>query len=126
MLGEATSDPRPRARVKDPELLRALHLVWRECVLCGAVDPLSLHHISKHPRDDVIGNLCMLCGSGTTGCHGLVEARDEDTVRELGAFIVAARSDVVSYLASSKGEQAAEEWMRQNLLVASPVSYPLL
>jgi hypothetical protein len=61
--------------VRDPVLLSILHRDWRECALCGQHrGRLSLHHISKHPRDDVEANLVMLCGSGTTGCHGEIEA----------------------------------------------------
>lgn len=116
----ATPDLKQEPRVRDPELLRVLHLVWRECCLCGEVDPLSLHHFSKHPRDDVRENLCMLCGSGTTGCHGLIEDHDEEKTRALGLYVVTARADTIAYLVRRKeGETQAAEWMRQNLLIAS-------
>lgn len=117
LLNETAPDPRPRAKIKDPELLRSLHLVWRECALCGVTEPRSLHHISKHPRDDVTGNLVMLCGTGTTGCHGLVEARDPETVWALGVYIRVSRGDVLSYLYATKGVEPAKEWMRQHLLI---------
>ena len=112
-------DLKPLRRIRDPQLLRTMHLVWVECCLCGAVSPLSLHHISKHPRDDVRGNLCMLCGSGTTGCHGRIEARDPVTTRLLGEYIDEFRGDVSDYLISRKGRTEAVEWMRVNLLIAS-------
>lgn len=112
-------DPRPLGRIRDPELLRTLRLEWRECVLCGKVEPLTLHHISKHPRDDVRGNLVALDGSGTTGCHGLIEAGDEETVRALGRYILRVRGDTIAYLYERKGASAAQEFLRRSLLVDS-------
>jgi hypothetical protein len=40
----------------------------------------------------------MLCGSGTTGCHGRVEARDPDTLLALTRYIRRRRPDIVKYL----------------------------
>lgn len=111
------ADPKPEGRARDKELLALLHLEWRECALCGANDQLSLHHINKHPRDDIRGNLVMVCGSGTTGCHGLIEARDSEKLAELGAYILKARGDTIQYLYDRMGPVAAQEWMRRNLLV---------
>lgn len=99
--------------------MKTMHLVWKECCVCGETSPRSLHHVSKHPRNDVRGNLVMLCGSGTTGCHGRIEARDPVTMRLLGEHIVARRQDVVEYLIEMKGPLAAENWMRENLLIGS-------
>lgn len=100
----AATDPKPPARVRDPHLLRRLHRIWRECALCGTGRrPLSLHHVSKHPRDDVQANLVMLCGSGTTGCHGRVEHHDPDAVTRLNAHL-RGRPDTVAYLASRQRE----------------------
>jgi hypothetical protein len=111
-------DPKPDGRVRDPELLRELHLEWRECALCRKTDNgLSLHHISKHPRDDVRGNLAMLCGSGTTGCHGLIEFRDPETLKILGRYILSARGDTIAYLYERMGAVAAQEFMKRHLLV---------
>lgn len=100
-------------RIKDPELLRALHLDWKECVLCLETYRLSLHHIHKHPRNDVIGNLVMLCGDGTTGCHGLIEARDHVTSQQLGRYILESRPDVIEYLIEQTGGAIQfAEWIR--------------
>ena len=110
-------DPRPIGRIKDPALFGVLHLRWRECVLCGANNLLSVHHINKHPRDDVEANLVMLCGHGTTGCHGLVEARNSEKLEELGAYILRARGDTIEYLYARLGPVGAQDWMRRNLLV---------
>lgn len=93
-------------RVKDPALLRRLHLRWRSCALCGqgAGRRLSLHHIYPKGQggDDVVGNLIMLCGHGTAGCHGDVEARSAVTLTLLRIHIDG-RSDVIEYLDGKLG-----------------------
>ena len=48
------------------------------CALCG--DPSqSAHHIVRKAQggDDVPENLLAVCGHGTRGCHGLIEARNK-------------------------------------------------
>lgn len=115
--GGIWDDPRPTQRVKNPALLRELHLLWRECALCHETWPLSLHHVSKHPRDDVRGNLVMLCGDGVRGCHGKIEAHDATTLRALGRHILDERPDTIAYLHEKMGMIAAHEWMRRHLLV---------
>ena len=111
-------DLKPPARVRDPELLRALHLRWRTCPLCESDDVrgalgLSLHHIHKHPRDDVEANLVMLCGDGTRGHHGLVEHHDPHAMKLLERHLRVHRPDVFTYLAGKLGGAiAADEWLR--------------
>lgn len=117
------SDPKPAARARDPELLRALHVEWRECALadldlpaCLGASPRSLHHVHRHPRDDVRANLVMLCGSGTTGCHGAIEHADEETRRALGRHIRIHRPDTFGYLREKLGGPIqADEWLRRYL-----------
>lgn len=53
------------------------------CWVCGERPKESLHHILARdgfgpwPRgDDVPANLAPVCGDGTRGCHGKLEARD--------------------------------------------------
>lgn len=106
-------DPKPAKRVRDKELLKHLHFVWRECALCHTTGKLSLHHIHKHPRDDVKGNLVMLCGDGVQGCHGRIESHHGPTVKRLMQHIINARPDTVSYLMVTMGAEAASEWIRQ-------------
>lgn len=127
-------DPKPIGRIRDRDLLRLLHLEWRECALCGSTgvtqegvpNPgglrwigLSLHHIVKHPRDDVRGNLICLCGDGVSGHHGLIEAHDPETLKALGSFILKARGDTIAYLYERLGASAAQEFMRKSLLIDS-------
>lgn len=107
--------------VKDRALLRRLHREWQECALCLSTGwehegnnnmwiGLSLHHIHRHPRDDVEGNLVMLCGDGVRGCHGRVEAHDPVVMRLLGEHIANHRPDVVEYLFDKLGQSSAQEW----------------
>src|SRR5882724_10345243 len=74
-------DPRPakrhKADIDEWKILRKLKL--GPCRVCECVFgvEIGLHHLI--PRSlggsDVPDNLVPLCGSGTTGCHGAVEAR---------------------------------------------------
>jgi hypothetical protein len=77
-----TADPKPSPRVRVNregwEALRS-ELPWR-CQLCGGDGymgtlwvGLSAHHLVNKPRDDVLDNLCVLCGHGTIGCHRDIE-----------------------------------------------------
>lgn len=111
-----TPDPKPPKRVRDPELMRALHVEWRECAVTGETGPrLSLHHVSKHPRSDVRENLVMLEGDGTTGFHGRIEAGDPKALRRLGAYLRRNRPDVREYLIRiHKGNLvAADAWFQR-------------
>jgi hypothetical protein len=105
-------------RVKDPELMRRLHQQLRECEVTGTTGRLSLHHINRHPRDDVRGNLVMVDGSGTTGFHGHLEARDPDALKQLGRHIIEDRPDTLDYLRwrfPKPGQ--AEAWLERHYLV---------
>lgn len=45
------------------------------CRVCGS-PYVSLHHLLSGPlRSDELDNLIPLCGSGTTGCHGIYTSR---------------------------------------------------
>lgn len=113
------ADPKPEPRVRDAELMRRLHRELRECEVTGATGQLSLHHINRHPRDDVRGNLVMVEGSGTTGFHGQLEARNPFDLSLLGEFIVAERPDTLEYLRWRFGDQA-EAWLERHYRVRWP------
>lgn len=64
------------------------------CERCGGSltgwDAWSLHHRrargmggTRRASTESVANLVVLCGSGTTGCHGWVES-NRDQARELG------------------------------------------
>lgn len=104
--------------MRDPDLLKQLHHELEECALCGAVD-FSLHHVLKRSQggDDVRENIVALCGSGTTGCHGLVEASDDATCRYFGTYLLSARPDTVAYLGLKLGgPEPAAAWLQRHLL----------
>jgi len=60
------------------ERIREEKINGRSCRVCVAFLAATAHHLVPRSLggDDVEDNLVGLCGSGTTGCHGLVEARD--------------------------------------------------
>lgn len=61
-----------------------------KCELCGrplAGIPASIHHRkprgmggTKDPSISGVANALLLCGTGTTGCHGFVERNRRDAV----------------------------------------------
>lgn len=113
-------DPRPPRRVRDPDLLRDLHVRWRGA--CALMDDTcvehrySLHHVHKHPRDDVEANLVMLCGDGTTGHHGRIEAHDHAACQALGVHLIEERLDTLEYLGEKLGGLLpVAEWFRTQL-----------
>jgi hypothetical protein len=122
-MSVVSPDLKPPPRVKDKVLLSILHRDWRECVLCESRGPrLSLHHIHKHPRDDVRPNLVMLCGDGVRGCHGAIEGGVRETKEELGRYIYFNRPDTLDYLATKlvrPGDppdlQRAHAWLDSSL-----------
>ena len=68
-------DPRPARRVKDPALLKRLHLELEgePCERCEARPGVQLHHkIFRSQRgDDTRDNLAWLCGPCHDSAHGL-------------------------------------------------------
>ncbi len=119
-----TPDPKYPRRVRDPELLRVLHIEWRgDCVLEGMPGVgkcrqhrFGLHHVHNKPRDDVRENLVMLCGDGTTGHHGLVTAHYHVVCRALAHHLLVDRLDTIEYLGQKLGGVlAVKEWLNSQL-----------
>lgn len=75
------ADPKPARRIVDPQAGIEKLMRERVCRICrrpvGEVI-LGRHHLVPRSLggDDVDDNLVPLCGSGTFGCHGRVEAGD--------------------------------------------------
>lgn len=69
-----TPDPRPAKRVRDPDLMRRLHLerFGEPCERCEARPGTQLHHIVLRSQggDDVAENLAWLCWH----CHHLAHS----------------------------------------------------
>lgn len=112
-----TPDPKPAKRVKNPKVMKSLHVRGVICVLCGK--PGSLHHV--YPRsqggDDVPENLLGLCGTGTTGHHGLIENGDESARSLLGLYLALERTDTIFYITDKLGTEEGMEWLRNRLLM---------
>lgn len=124
--GETFKGPDPKVkprgekrsgRKKDAAPARRAHLQRLPCVVCGDSASPSQHHVLPRGQggDDDDANLVTLCGSGTTGCHGLIEANDIDVRRELGAYIKANRPDVVAYVQGKLGKRQGADWLRRRL-----------
>jgi len=106
------SDPRPPRRTKatlaEWKRLRQQKLAGKTCRVCD--EPAeTLHHLVPKSLggDDVANNLVGVCGSGTTGCHGLVEARNSVACRALGDALT---SDELSYVLARKGPVFLERY----------------
>lgn len=72
------------------------HVVAADSLAVGvfwAWEPYSIHHRkprgmggTRNPEVNSTANLLLLCGTGTTGCHGWVESNREDA-QEQGLLI---------------------------------------
>lgn len=96
---------------KQWEALRAERL--GPCLLClwhGVAQelPSSLHHVVPRDRfgDDVAENLVSLCGSGTTGCHGLIEAGNHASCRMFAELLPHLAEDSYAYATQKMGDDA--------------------
>lgn len=75
----------------------------QECRLCGTGRNVNAHHLIPRSQLGIWteSNVVGLCGSGTTGCHGLVEARDPAASYLLRARLTDAE---YSYVLTKMGE----------------------
>ena len=118
--GKKTYEPdwKPSKRVKEPKTMRAKHQSGCFCVLnCGETG--TIHHVLPRSQggDDVPANLICLCGSGTTGHHGKVEAGDRATMVLLGEHVLLERPDTLSYIKGKLGDEQGTDWLRRHLFV---------
>jgi hypothetical protein len=104
---EVTPDPRPEKRIKatQADWLKLYAEKMGPCRVCGVRLQdwaMSLHHIVSKSLggSDVADNLAPLCGSGVTGCHGLIEAHDPTAGVKLRANLTEAE---LLYASSLKG-----------------------
>lgn len=66
----------------------------------------SLHHVISKSLggDDCEENSVSVCGSGTTGHHGLLEAHDPETCRAFAAAVQQYDDAAYAYAVSTLGE----------------------
>jgi hypothetical protein len=103
-------DRKRQPRIVDPDAGRAKLVREGKCRLCRKPYPpwqLTRHHLvprnGSHAGDDVDDNLVPLCGSGTVGCHGLVE-RSQESRSRLRRFLLQAE---LAYMAWRMGDDGA-------------------
>lgn len=124
MSGEPHPKPvkrkRKAIRVIDAKATTRAVLAQPRCSICPKPSANG-HHVlgrgSPNFGDDVPENIVALCGSGTTGCHGEVEARREWALRSLGEFVVARRHDTVAYIHGKLGVEPGNAWIEKHLRV---------
>lgn len=101
-------DPRPRKRYKatpkEWEQIRS-KLLLRACQVCLLRKADSLHHVVRKSQggDDWPDNMLAVCGTGTTGCHGLLEARDRAALAKARLAILSSPA-IRAYILNRKGE----------------------
>lgn len=107
-----SSDFSRGGRYVDPAAMRACVLRWRACACCGDASATA-HHVLKRSAggDDVAANLIAVCGDGTTGCHGLLEAENVRARTQAGAHIRNDRPDTLAYLQGRLGPVQADDYL---------------
>lgn len=122
MSADVVPFPKPEKRLRlSRAKWRALValVVERErnrCAVCrGWFARMDGHHV--YPRDlggdDVEANVAPLCGSGTTGCHGLVHDRDFWALATLRQW-VELRRETLAYLCSKlRTVEATRAWLER-------------
>lgn len=112
--------PKKTARTVDKKATRRAVQRRRACAICG--EPASDgHHVlgrgSPNFGDDFPENIVPLCGSGTTGCHGLITANDITARRQLGEHIVLERPGVIAYVLDKLGDERGADWLARRLFI---------
>lgn len=79
------------------------------CRRCGQTG-VTHHHRKKrrHPGADAVPNIVMLCGSGTTGCHGLAHGSNTQARLTAEGYVVPSWADPVLFPIWS---QVEEVWL---------------
>lgn len=74
-----------------------------ECRVCRTTERITAHHLIPRSLGGqwTESNIVGLCGSGTTGCHGDVEARHRDALVKLRVSLTDAE---YSYVVEKAGE----------------------
>lgn len=136
---------KPAKRLVDAQAIRRAQLRSCGCVACGWQVGGNVHHVLPKGKggDDVDGNLLVLCGTGTSGCHGAhhgnpyetpvkwhrdedgsfyeqytIERRDREWVdRRVGAHIVTLRPDIIKYVVRKLGYDAGRAFLAKTYYV---------
>lgn len=99
----------------------------RLCPICRERPVEYPHHVvprgSPNFGDDVAANIVPLCGDGTRGCHGDVEARRNQAREKLGAYLQESRPDTIAYV-RKKIEPGGDAWLERHYGIASSTNRP--
>ncbi len=110
------ADPRPSARIKDPDLMRLMHAEQgRECAITGSAVAIELHHVLPRSQggDDVRANLVFLHRK----VHQAITVNDPVALKLLGEHIWDERADTIAYLVYKLGKDRAVDWMQRRLMI---------
>ena len=112
------TDFKPRARIKDPVLMRLLKHESDECEITGVTVGLPLHHVifKSHGGDDLRQNIiCMV-----DWLHDRYHASDPKAMELLARHIEERRSDVAAYISEKLGSPGAlVEWFDRHHMEAA-------
>lgn len=114
-----------RSQIFDPDANRRKQLAEPECRFpsCGERAGGCHHVVPKggpYFGDDVEDNLVPLCGSGTTGHHGRVEANDIEARLELGANLTAAE---IAYTLRHLGGDRGRDYLLRRYCLMVPLDF---
>lgn len=104
--------PKPKAatRASSQQWERLREQCLGPCIVCTSAGleqrlESSLHHVVPRGQGgaDVACNLAPVCGDGTTGHHGLLEAHDEETCQVFAAALRRQLPEVYRYALATLG-----------------------
>jgi hypothetical protein len=128
MNERVTPDPRPPRRIIDLSAMRRARIAGDECCSCGR-PPSNVHHViergAPHHGDDTAANLVLVCGSGTTGCHGALHGSPyvdgagvrwtSEVVRgRIGRHLALRRPDTIEYVLGKLGSSPGRVFLRRH------------
>ncbi len=106
-------DSKPKARIKDPALMRLLKHECDECELTGVTAGLHLHHVvfKSQGGDDLRQNIvCMV-----DWLHERYHASDPIAMELLARHVEERRSDIAAYISEKLGSPGAlVEWFERH------------
>ena len=96
-----------RARIAE---IRAKKVDGQPCRVCGRLERVTAHHLIPRSLGGIWteSNIVPLCGSGTTGCHGDVEARHADACAKLRLSL---DDSEYSFIVSRAGEGFLDRYL---------------
>ena len=106
-------DPKPAARIVNPDLLRIIALEHDCCEVTGRVGALHNHHVILRSQrgDDVRANILVV----HSGLHDAYHRGQKHARFLIGSHVRDHRPDILTYIASKNGEGTETEWLIKHL-----------